>query len=98
MNPEGHSESLVASHPGNKSCATHTAYSPRSREPRAREVAEAFIDSPHTVPLDAVGATEGRPIPVEPLISLQDSKGLITGTLSRKNALWSAFPRKVGIS
>lgn len=70
MNPDGHPQTLEASHPGNASNLRHGAYSPRLREPRAREVAEAIMAEPHTAPIDTLGAVEiGR---LEALIEALD--------------------------
>ncbi len=70
MNPEGHPQTLEASHPGNASALRHGAYSPRLREPRAQEIAEAMMREPHTQPIDALGAAEiGR---LEALIEVID--------------------------
>lgn len=58
MNPDGHPEPLVASHPANTSRLTHAAFSPRLREPRAREIAEDIMSAPYTTPLDGYAALE----------------------------------------
>lgn len=55
-NPDGHPETLVASHPGNLHRATHGVFSKRVREPRAAEVADALMALPHVVEVDEVAA------------------------------------------
>ena len=61
---------MQATLPGNANAATHAAYSPRLREPRAREIAEAVMSAPHVTQLDEIGAVEiGR---LEALIETLD--------------------------
>lgn len=88
MNHHGHPKTLEASHPENTSNLRHGAYSPRVRDPRAQEIAEAIMAEPHTAAIDTLGAVEiGR---LEALIEALDaeigrigvgSKGAKIGTL-----------------
>jgi hypothetical protein len=58
VNRNGTPTNLVPSHPQNTSAAKHAVYSPRLREPRAREIAEHVLSAPWTCDLDAIGAAE----------------------------------------
>lgn len=58
MNQKGHPASLRASQPGNSSALTHGAFSRRAQAPRAREIADALLGAPHTVPFDRPAADE----------------------------------------
>jgi hypothetical protein len=58
MNPKGRLENLVSAHPGNQNAVRSGVYSPRTLAPRAREIADALMAAPHTVPLDAIAADE----------------------------------------
>src|SRR5438045_1928201 len=58
MNPNGNPLTLRSSQPGNTNAVRHGAFSRRALEGRAREVAEALLEAPHTTPLDRVGAEE----------------------------------------
>jgi len=70
-NPTGNPQHLIASHPHNTHSLTHGAYSPRAREPRAREIAEQVMAAPWATELDELGALElGR---LEALIERLDS-------------------------
>jgi hypothetical protein len=72
VNPDGHSQTLEPRHPGNTNAARSGVYSPRLREPRAREIADAIMVEPHTVAIDAIGAAEiGR---IEALIEAIDTE------------------------
>jgi hypothetical protein len=57
-NPDGHAASLVPAPEGNHRALRHGVWSPSALQPRAREVAEALMEAPHTVDLDAVAAEE----------------------------------------
>ena len=56
----GHSETLVASHPGNLNAARHGVHSRTGRvlAPRAAELADALMQLPHVQELDRVAASE----------------------------------------
>jgi hypothetical protein len=70
MSRENGHANLVASHPGNVHAAKHGVYSPRLREPRAREIADEILEAPHVSGLDEIGAVEiGR---LEALIETLD--------------------------
>jgi hypothetical protein len=72
-NPGGNPASLVPQR-GNTHNARHGAYSPRLREGKARAVADAIMDAPHTVDLDEYGALEiGR------LVALCDALDVALG-------------------
>lgn len=60
MNPEGHSRTLVASHPGNQNATRRGIYSRTGAalEPRVQELTEAIMAEPHTTEIDRLGATE----------------------------------------
>src|SRR4051794_29966552 len=58
MNANGNAKTLTPAEPGNTLAARHAVYSPRLREPRAREIAEAIMEGAHTVPLDLLAALE----------------------------------------
>ena len=58
MNRKGHPATLRASQPGNSNALTHGAFSRRTLEPQAREVADALLELPHAVPLDRLAAEE----------------------------------------
>src|SRR3954465_15972396 len=60
MNPEGHTETLVASHPGNASAVKSGVYSRSGAPlaPRVQELADAIMAEPHTAPIDELGAVE----------------------------------------
>ena len=59
MSPgHGHPATLQASHPGNAHRGRHGIRSPRMRDPRAQEVAEAIMVEPHTAGIDVLGAEE----------------------------------------
>ena len=72
-NPGGNPASLVPQR-ANAHNARHGAYSARLREGRARAVADAIMDAPHTVGLDEYGALEiGR------LVALCDALDVALG-------------------
>ena len=58
MNPAGHQESLLPQQPRNSNAVRHGVFSPRTLEPRAREIAEGLMASNHTAPLDQLAAEE----------------------------------------
>jgi hypothetical protein len=79
----GHPATLSPAPAGNLRGLRHGAYSANGRalEPRAREIAEAILDAPHTVDLDEIGAVEiGR---LEALIESIDAeiakRGVVNG-------------------
>ena len=58
MNRDGHPQTLVAAHPGNRNAERHGLYSPRTLARRAREIADALMELPHVQPLDVLAAEE----------------------------------------
>jgi hypothetical protein len=58
VNREGHPETLVAAHPGNANALRYGVFSERLRDPRAREIADAIMEQPHTTAVDELGAIE----------------------------------------
>jgi hypothetical protein len=58
MNKHGHKETLRSQQLGNTNAVRHGAFSRQTLAPRARELAEALLDAPHTVPLDRIAAEE----------------------------------------
>lgn len=58
MNPKGTPVNLVPAQLGNTNAARAGVYSARLMAPRAREVADALMDSPQAVPLDQIAAEE----------------------------------------
>lgn len=58
MNKKGHPSTLQAQQPGNNNALKHGVYSARALSERAREVSDAVMAAPHTVPLDQFGADE----------------------------------------
>lgn len=58
MNPEGHRASLIPQQPGNTNAVRHGVFSPRTLEPRAREVAEGLMAAGHSSPFDLLAAEE----------------------------------------
>src|SRR5213079_797460 len=57
-NPNGTPETLVPAPTGNTIAVKHAVYSPRLREPRAREIAEVVLSAPWATDLDAISALE----------------------------------------
>jgi hypothetical protein len=62
MNENGHQQSLVPSHPGNRNNERSSAYARRNmaQDPEVRELAEAIMAEPHTVDIDRIGPIENR--------------------------------------
>jgi hypothetical protein len=58
VNQRGRKQNLVSAHPGNRNAVRSGVYSPRTLAPRAREISDALMAAPHTVPLDAIAADE----------------------------------------
>ena len=58
MNAKGHKQNLVARQMGNTNAVRHGAHSPRVREPRSHEVADAVLALPHVTEIDRIGAEE----------------------------------------
>jgi len=58
MNPRGHPDTLVASHPENSNAVRHGAYSPRAIAPRAAEIEEELKGESELPPIEALAAGE----------------------------------------
>jgi hypothetical protein len=84
----GNPASLVPAEQGNTRTLKHAAYSPRMREPRAREIAERVMQAPWASDLDELGALEiGR---LEALVEAIDaalSDGRVEDGRGRPRAL-----------
>lgn len=75
-NPNGYPASLVPAPAGNLRSLKHGLYSPRSLEPRAREIADALMEAPWLQPFDVLG--------VEELASLQATLEQVDRALAEK--------------
>ena len=65
MNKQGHPSTLQSQQVGNTNAVRSGVYSERLVAPRAQEIAEALLDTPHRTPLDQIGAEEiGRLIAI----------------------------------
>ena len=58
MNPAGNQASLIPQQPRNTNAVRHGVFSPRTLEPRAREIAEGLMAAGHSTPLDLLAAEE----------------------------------------
>jgi len=58
MNTEGHTASLVASHPGNRNAVKHGVFSPRHIESRAAEIEQELVGSLELSPVCKFGIRE----------------------------------------
>jgi hypothetical protein len=59
-NPNGHPDTLVPSHPGNRSAERSSMFARRdiAQDPEVREMAAAIMAVPHVDTMDEVGAVE----------------------------------------
>ena len=83
MNERGHPQTRVASHPGHQTALRHGVYDDgRALALQARGIAEAIMDAPHTVELDAIGAFEiGN---LEALIEAIDREQTSAGVVGKR--------------
>jgi len=96
VNRQGHPETLRASQAGNSNALTHGAFSRQTLAPRARELADALLQAPHTVPLDRLGAEEiGAVIAILERI---DEELLANGLTDRKGNARSLVELRVRLS
>jgi len=59
-NPDGHAQTLIASHPGNSNRLVHSLYATREREVSedAARLVDALMSAPHVAPIDRLAAVE----------------------------------------
>jgi hypothetical protein len=96
MNRRGTRSNLVASHPGNSNAVRSGVYSPRTLAPRAREIAEALMAAPHTVPLDVIAAEEIGSLVA--LLEAIDSDLLQRGLVDREGEARSMLDHRARVS
>jgi hypothetical protein len=82
VNRKGHPATLRASQPGNCNALTHGAFSRRTLEPHAREIADALLELPYAVPLDRLAAEEIGSVVV--LLERIDEELLANGLTDRR--------------